>query len=101
MARKRKERVKRKKRKTSSGGGLFGIFAFGSPYFFCSPLNRSTIIVVSIGTSQGMMAFRLNRTPLWKPTPPDVGLLAVPLRSAVRVMRSVVWISPMFPSRVT
>src|SRR5687767_10282182 len=34
--------------------------------------------------TQGMITFRLNRTPLWKPTPG--GGPAMPVRSAVRVM---------------
>ena len=53
------------------------------------------------GTSatQGIIVVKLNRTPLWKPTPGVV--LICPVRSATRVTRSVVSIIPIFPSRVT
>ncbi len=47
----------------------------------------------------GMMDLRLNRTPLWKPTPAG-GPVGLPVRSAIRVTRSVVSIRPRFPSAV-
>jgi hypothetical protein len=48
----------------------------------------------------GTIVFRLNRTPLKKPTPGG-GEPIEPVRSATRVTRSVTSITPMHPSRVT